>query len=335
MSALNTIAHTKAVPPETDILAAMPESWVPFAELMRVHKPVGIMNIYFPYLFGLLFAGCVSSPVMDRRSLLLRSTSLFGVAFILRSAGCTWNDIIDRDIDRLVERTRLRPMARERTRLRPMARGAISLQAAYAFTVVQTGIWLALLSCMLTDRWLLFAAPLLFLVWLYPFAKRFTDYVQMLLGITLGWGVLVGAKVGDLDMLDTVMDERGAGLAGLYSVYLVWTVIHDTIYAHQDVRDDAKAGIRSMAVRWLNATKALLWGLAVVQLLLLWSIGTCMGAGAWYFWFAVCGNLTLLSTMILELDLSNPQDCFWWFQTGSLVIGTSIAAGLLGEYTLK
>ena len=325
MSALNTIAHTKTVHPVTGILAALPESWVPFAELMRVHKPVGIMNIYFPYLFGLLFAGCVSSPVMDRRLLLLRSISLFGVAFILRSAGCTWNDIIDRDIDRLVERTRLRPMAR----------GAISLQAAYAFTVVQTGIWLASLSRMLTDHWLLFAAPLLFLVWLYPFAKRFTDYAQVLLGITLGWGVLVGAKVGDLDMLDTVIDERGAGLAGLYSVYLVWTVIHDTIYAHQDVRDDAKAGIRSMAVRWLNATKALLWGLAVVHLLLLWSIGTCMGAGAWYFWFAVCGNLALLSTMILELDLSSPQDCFWWFQTGSLVIGTSIAVGLLGEYALK
>ena len=325
MSALNTVAHTKAVHPKSGILAAMPDSWVPFAELMRIDKPIGIMNIYFPYLFGLLFAGCVSSPVMEHRSLLLRGTSLFGIALILRSAGCTWNDIIDRDIDRLVERTRLRPMARV----------AIGLQTAYAFTVVQTGIWLALLSRMLTDGWLLFAAPLLFLVWLYPFAKRFTDYAQVLLGITLGWGVLVGAKVGDLDMLDTFRDERGVGLAGLYSVYLVWTVIHNTVYAHQDVRDDAKAGIRSMAVRWLHATKALLSGLAAVQLVLLWSIGTCMGAGAWYFWVAVCGNLALLSTMILKLDLSNPQHCLWWFQTGSLVIGTSIVAGLLGEYALK
>ena len=325
MSTMNSIPNTRALRPKTGVLASVPESWVPFAELMRVDKPIGIMNIYFPYLFGLLFAGCVSFPLMKHSSLLLRSASLFGVAFILRSAGCTWNDIIDRNIDPLVERTRSRPMAR----------GAVSLQTAYAFTAVQTGIWLTLLSRMLTDRWLLYAAPLLFLVWLYPFAKRFTDYAQVLLGITLGWGVLVGAKVGDLDMLDTVIDKRGAGLAGLYFVYLVWTVIHDTVYAHQDVRDDTKAGIGSMAVRWLHATKALLWGLAVVQLALLWSIGTCMGAGAWYFWFAVCGNLTLLPTMILVVDLSNPQNCLWWFQTGSLGIGTSIVAGLLGEYALK
>ena len=322
---MNATPRTRVLGPKTGVLASVPEPWVPFAELMRLHKPVGIMNIYFPYLFGLLFAGCMSSPLMEHSSLLLRSVSLLGMAFFLRSAGCTWNDIIDRDIDRLVERTRLRPMAR----------GALSLQTAYGFTLVQTGIWLTMLSGMLTDHWLLYTAPLLFLVWLYPFAKRFTDYAQVLLGITLGWGVLVGAKVGDIDVLDMVMDNRGAGLAGLYSVYLIWTVMHDTVYAHQDVRDDAKAGIGSMAVRWLHTTKALLWVLTVVQLALLWSIGTCMGAGAWYFWFAVCGNLVVLPTMILKVDLSNPQDCLWWFQTGSLLVGTSIVAGLLGEYAMK
>ena len=102
---------------------------------MHLHKLVGIMYIFFPYLFGLLFAACVSTTVMELGTTLLLATYLFAAAFILRSAGCTWNDIIDRDFDCLVERTRLQPMAR----------GAVTLQAAYVFTVAQFFAWLALL----------------------------------------------------------------------------------------------------------------------------------------------------------------------------------------------
>ncbi len=317
--------HNEFWRPKSGALACLPESWVPFAELMRLHKPVGIMNIFFPYLFGLLFAACVSAPVMELETVLLLTTYLFAAAFILRSAGCTWNDIIDRDLDCLVERTRLRPMTR----------GAVTLQAAYVFTVAQCGAWLALLWQILPYRWPLYAAPLLFFVWLYPFAKRFTDYAQVVLGITLGWGVLAGAAVGGLDALNMNINDKGVGLAGLYVVYLVWTVIHDTVYAHQDVRDDAKAGIKSMAVRWLDWTKALLRGLAIMQIILLWSIGTLMRAGIYYFCLAVCGNLAVLPTMILEVDLDDPRDCLRWFQAGSLLIGACVVAGLLGEYLVR
>ena len=132
-----------------------------------------------------------------------------------------------------------------------MARGAISPLAAYAFTAVQVGIWLALLSQMLPGRWLLYALPL-FLVWLYPFAKRFTDYAQIVLGVTLGWGILVGAAAVGIDALAMGANDQNAGLLGLYLVYVVWSVIHNTVYAHQDVRDDAKAGIGSMALEWLH-----------------------------------------------------------------------------------
>ena len=252
----------------------------------------------------------------------LTATYLFAAAFMLRSAGCTWNDIVDRDLDCLVERTKSRPMAR----------GAVTLQAAYVFTVAQFGAWLALLSQILPHHWPLYAAPLLFFVWLYPFAKQFTHYAQVVLGITLGWGVIAGAATGGLDALNMDINDKSAGLAALYGVYLVWTVIHDTVYAHQDVRDDTKAGIKSMAVRWLDWTKVLLWGLAVVQILLLWSLGILMRAGMYYFGFAVCGNLAVLPTMILQVNLSDPRDCLRWFQTGSLLIGACVAAGFLGEY---
>ena len=292
---------------------------------MRLHKPVGIMNIFFPYLFGLLFAACVSAPVMELGKIVLLAFYLFAAAFILRSAGCTWNDIVDRDLDCLVERTRLRPMAR----------GAVTLQAAYVFTIAQFGAWLALLWQILPDHWPLYAAPLLFFVWLYPFAKRVTDYAQVVLGITLGWGVIAGAAVGGLDALNMAIDDKTVGLAGLYTVYLIWTVIHDTVYAHQDVRDDTKAGIKSMAVRWLDWTKALLWGLAIMQTLLLWSVGTLMRAGIYYICFAVWGNLAVLPTMILQVDLRDPRDCLRWFQAGFLLIGACVVAGLLGEYLVR
>ena len=263
-------------PPKAGVLAYLPRSWAPYAELMRIHKPVGTMNIFFPYLFGSLFAGRVSDPSIRPRSLLTHIGALLGAAFILRSAGCTWNDIAGRDLDRLVERTRLRPMAR----------GAISLPAACAFTAVQVGIWLAALSWLLPGRWPLYAAPLLFFVGLYPFAKRVTNYAQLLLGVTLGWGVLIGAAVVGLDVLGTDAGAERLGLAGLFLVYVVWTVIHDTVYAHQDVRDDMKAGIKSMAVLWLHWTKALLWVLSIVQVGILWGIGIWMEAGAWYHYVA-------------------------------------------------
>lgn len=292
---------------------------------MRLNKPVGTMNIFFPYLFGALFAGCVSRPVINPKWLLARSVSLFIAAFVLRSAGCTWNDIADRDLDRLVERTCSRPMARD----------AISLRAAYMFTAAQVGIWLAVFSQLLPELWIPYAAPLLFLVWLYPFAKRVTDYAQVVLGITLGWGVLVGAAVvgRDASASDTYVEWQG--LASLYLVYVVWAVIHDTVYAHQDLRDDLTAGIRSMAVRFLRRTKALLWALAAVQIGLLGAVGLLMRSGMWYYLGAVGGNAVILYNMILRVKLSDPQDCLWWFQTGSLLVGGSIVAGLWGEYDAR
>ena len=93
---------------------------------MRVHKPVGSMNIFFPYLFGFLLSACVFITVMELGTTLLLATHLFAAGFVLRSAGCTWNDIIDRDLDCLVERTRL-----------PTARGAVTLQAACVFIIAR------------------------------------------------------------------------------------------------------------------------------------------------------------------------------------------------------
>ena len=219
------------------------------------------MSVFFPYI-SILLALCRlclgSDPFIRPELLLLR---------VRRPPQC---------------RLQLERYRGPRPRLRPMARGAISLPAAYVFTAAQVSVWLAALFLLLPGRWPLHAAPVLLLVWLYPFAKRVTNYAQIVLGITLGWGVQVGAAVMGLDVLGTDADAERAGLAGVYLVCVVWTMILNTVYAHQDVRDDMKAGIKSMAVLWLHWTKALLWVLSFVQIGILWSIGIWMKAGGWH-----------------------------------------------------
>ena len=205
--------------PKIGMFSYLPSCWVPFAELMRLNKPVGTLNIFFPYMFGALYAACVANPTISPDRLLTQSAALFVTAFILRSAGCTWNDIADRNLDRLVERTCSRPMAR----------GAISLHAGYLFTAAQAGIWLIVLSQLLPGSWPSYATPLLFLVWLYPFTKRITDYAQVMLGVTLGWGVPISAAVAGTDVLHQGSSVESKGLIGFYLVYVTWAIIHDTV----------------------------------------------------------------------------------------------------------
>ena len=315
-------AHGRA---QFDALVFLHPSCVPYAELMRLHKPVGIMNIFFPYLFGSLFAGCASNQHVQPGWLLIRMVALFGTAFILRSAGCTWNDIVDRDIDRLVERTRLRPMAR----------GAISLTAAYIFAAAQSGLWLIMLAKLLPGRWKIHGLPLLCLVWFYPFTKRFTNYAQLVRGITLGCGGMLGSAAVGLDIFDMDAQGKRGQILGLYLTYGLWTIIHDTVYACQDIQDDRKAGIKSMAVLWSHRTKILLLILAFLQVALLWVVGIWMEVGLWYYCVAVGGNFLVLQSMILLVNLSDPKDCLWWFQIGSLLIGASVTVGLGGEYVSR
>lgn len=310
--------------PQRGLLAHLPSSWVPYAELMRLQKPVGIMNIYFPYLFGALYAACIARPTISMSSLSATNMALFATAFVLRSVGCTWNDIIDRDLDQQVARCCLRPMAR----------GAISLRNAYIFTAIQGFVWVGMLS-QICPQYLFYTIPLLLMVAFYPFSKRLTDYAQVVLGMTLAWGVLIGCVVTGVDPLMLMTEEpvtTGAGLVCLYFSYVVWAVIHDTVYAYQDIEDDVKAGIKSMAVRYRDEIKFTLSGLGLALLGLLTCSGTSINAGPLYFSGAVVGTASLLAWMIWRVDLADPKDCWWWFQNGCLIVGGTITTGLYGEY---
>ena len=309
--------------PTKGLLALLPQSWIPYAELIRLHKPVGILNVYFPYFYGSVFGAIVSDPIPSPLAIASVNARLLAMAFLLRCAGCTWNDILDRDLDRQVARCRLRPMARN----------AISPRSGYLFFAAQILIWAALLVGADIQVWA-YAVAAVLLAQIYPFAKRVTDYSQVVLGVTLSWGVLVGCVMQNVMPTGLAAEQpaMGIALACLYSIYVIWCIIHDTIYAFQDVKDDAKAGVKSMSLAYETTSTLLLSILGVTQVGLQVAMGAIIGAGVFYSAGACVGVATLMCCMISSIDVKDPQQCWWWFQYGCLIVGSAIAVGLVGEY---
>ena len=203
-------------------IGALPPRLRPFASLMRLDRPIGSWLLYWPCAWSVALAG-----VGGRWDLFL----WLGLgAFAMRSAGCAYNDIVDRDLDRRVERTRLRPLAS----------GRVSLKSAWALIALLCLIGLlVLLQLNLTAAIvaLISIAP----VAAYPFMKRITWWPQAWLGIVFSWGALVGwpAVTGDLSWTPFL----------LWFGSIAWVIGYDTLYAIQDIEDDALVGVKSAARR--------------------------------------------------------------------------------------
>jgi len=203
-------------------IGALPPRLRPYASLMRLDRPIGTWLLYWPCAWSAALAG-----VDGRWDLFLW---LFLGAFAMRSAGCVYNDIVDRDLDRQVERTRLRPLASER----------VSLRSAWMLIALLSAIGLIVLAQLNTTAAaisLVSVAP----VAAYPFMKRITWWPQAWLGLVFSWGALVGwpAVRGTLD-LPAVLVWFGS---------VAWVVGYDTLYAIQDIEDDALVGVKSSARR--------------------------------------------------------------------------------------
>ncbi|NJC32773.1 4-hydroxybenzoate polyprenyltransferase [Sphingomonas jejuensis] len=227
----------------------LPTWAVPFALLARFDRPIGWWLLFWPCAWGVALAG---GAVSHWRVIL---AMLIG-AIAMRGAGCVYNDIVDRDLDRQVARTRARPLAS----------GAVSLKAAW--------IWLGLL-CLVGLGVLLMLTPFAALVAVasvapvaaYPFMKRITWWPQLWLGLVFSWGALVGGAVVEGALTPSILL--------LYAGSIAWVVGYDTIYALQDVEDDALVGVRSTARRMgrhvrggvalFYAAALILWGAAVWQ----------------------------------------------------------------------
>ncbi|MEN9010723.1 MAG: 4-hydroxybenzoate octaprenyltransferase [Yoonia sp.] len=198
----------------------------PYLRLSRADRPIGTWLLYAPCLWALALA-ILANGQPDLKDLWLVIGAGLG-AFLMRGAGCTWNDITDRHIDGSVERTRSRPIPS----------GQVSVRAALIWMVVQ-----ALLSLLILMTFPPIAIALGFAaiipVAIYPFAKRFTWWPQAFLGIALNWGALLlwAAHAGSLGWAPVM----------LYAAGICWTLFYDTIYAHQDIEDDALIGVKSTA----------------------------------------------------------------------------------------
>lgn len=227
------------------LIGALPAALRPFASLMRIDRPIGAWLLFWPCAWGIALAG--------GRSLGLYAALAIG-AFVMRSAGCVYNDIVDRDLDKQVERTRLRPLAR----------GRVSLRAAWVLSIGLCLIGLLVLLSLKPVAQIVALASLA-LVAAYPFMKRITWWPQAWLGLVFSWGALVGwpAVTGSLDWPAIL----------LWAGSVAWVIGYDTLYAIQDIEDDALVGVKSSARRMggkvrlgvgIFYTLALLgWGAAV------------------------------------------------------------------------
>lgn len=230
----------------------------PYLRLMRLDRPIGTWLLYWPCVFGLVLGACAESrPFGTLHDIWY--VVLFGIgAIVMRGAGCTYNDIVDRDFDAQVARTRGRPIPS----------GAVSVRQAWAFAFALCFVGLVILL-----QFNLFAVALgagsLLLVAAYPFMKRITWWPQAFLGLAFSWGALVGGAA--VAWPETIPMESWL----LYAGCIAWVIGYDTIYALQDREDDALIGVRSTA-RLFGARWRLWVSVFYVVALFLW------GAASWF-----------------------------------------------------
>ncbi|KAL8971274.1 MAG: hypothetical protein Q9183_001131 [Haloplaca sp. 2 TL-2023] len=304
-------------PPSSGVLSYLPRSWIPYAELARLDKPAGTYYLFFPCLFSTFMAASyVQVPPL---AVLETSLLFFAGALIMRGAGCTINDLWDRNLDPHVARTRLRPIAR----------GAITPFQGLRFFGFQLLAGLGLLLQFPTSC-LYYGIPSLVLVGTYPLAKRVTHYPQFVLGLAFSWGTFMGFPALGVDLFSDPVAMKV--VAALYASCISWTVLYDMIYAHMDIKDDANVGIKSIALRHEKETKAVLSGLAVVQTALLEIAGWMLGVGPVFFVSTTVSNVTTLGLMVWRVNLKDVSSCWWWFKYGAWFTGGGISVGLLAEY---
>jgi 4-hydroxybenzoate polyprenyltransferase len=281
----------------------LPESWRPYARLARLDRPIGTWLLLFPCWWSVALA---AAPGHWPSLYLL---ILFGVgALVMRGAGCTVNDMIDRDIDAKVARTATRPLAS----------GQLSMYQAWRFLGLQLGLGLIiLLQLSWTAIWLGVAS--LVLVAIYPFMKRITWWPQAFLGLTFNWGALMGWAA--------MRDEIAWPAALLYAAGFFWTLSYDTIYAHQDKIDDALIGVKSTALRLGKDTKAWLIGFDLAMLVLLVASFATAGIG-WPAYIAILAVAFHLRWQASDVDLDNAQDCRAKFHSNRW-IGWILLAGII------
>ncbi|WP_343560311.1 4-hydroxybenzoate octaprenyltransferase [Kiloniella sp. b19] len=294
------------------IIRIAPAFAIPYLKLARADRPIGTWLLLLPCWWGMLLALVATGQGPDAATLFhgLWLAFLFAVgSFVMRGAGCTVNDMADREYDRQVARTALRPLAS----------GALSMKKATAFLALQLLIGLLILL-QLNSFTILLAASSLVLVAIYPFMKRITYWPQAWLGLTFNWGALVGWA--------SITGEISLPALLLYAGSLFWTLGYDTIYAHQDKDDDAMIGVKSSALRLGAGTKPaliLFYGLTTA----LWTAAGFVAETAVPYYVAITALAAQFVWQVSSLKIDDPSHCLMLFKSNRYV-GFILCAGLIG-----
>jgi 4-hydroxybenzoate polyprenyltransferase len=283
----------------------------PYLRLSRLDRPIGSWLLLMPCWWSAALAAGVAGDI--KQLPLVIALFLIG-AFVMRGAGCTWNDITDRDLDALVERTRSRPIPA----------GQVSVPQAFVFLVVQALIGLAVL--LQFNRFAVATGiASLVIVAVYPFMKRITWWPQIVLGLAFSWGALMGFAV--------TLGRIDATALMLYAGSIAWVIGYDTIYAHQDTEDDALIGIKSTALLFGARTKPALmafYGLAVVLI----GVALMLAGVRWPAWIGLAAFAGHLVWQIVRLEISNPALCLRIFKSNRDA-GLLLFAGLLIDAVIR
>ena len=314
---------------ETDKVAdAIKHSWVyhlprsvwPYAQLARWERPIGWQLLMWPGLWTLLLAAISAGPDAPSPTSVIAFVLLFWAgSFLMRGAGCTYNDLVDVDIDEKVERTRSRPLPA----------GRVSKKQALLFIVLQClaglGVLLAVSSLHFFAFWV--GAASLITVAVYPFMKRITWWPQLFLGFAFSWGALLAwaAIRGDITVTPII----------LYIGCIFWVIGYDTIYAHQDREDDALVGVKSTARLFGEKSKLAITVLYAAALnLMALSFGLVLidkGYAALFAWAGLIAGAVHMAFQIRELDIDDGAACLRLFKSNNR-FGTFLFFGLMLTY---
>ncbi|CAF1051833.1 unnamed protein product [Adineta ricciae] len=298
--------NVSSIPQPKSIFDIIPKTIRPYIRLSRIDKPIGSWLLYLPGAWSIAFAGITLNNVA--------LMGLFGAGTILmRGAGCTINDLWDKDFDRRVDRTKSRPIAS----------GEITVRQALIWAGVQLSLSFLILIQLNIPSVILGVISLVPVV-IYPLMKRFTYWPQFFLGITFNWGALMGFTAATGIVYPSV-------ILPLYFAGIAWTLHYDTIYAHQDKTDDLLVGVKSTALRLGKETKLWLRAFSIGMLSHLITVGLSVDQ-TWPYYLGLIGASYHLHRQIETVDLSKTHSCWNTFaanRTTGLIILASILMNLL------
>ena len=263
----------------------------PYLRLARLDRPIGSWLLLIPCWWSVGLTGMRHGQMPDIWHIVL----FFIGAFAMRGAGCTWNDLVDRDLDALVERTRSRPIPSKQ----------VTVTQAAIFLAAQALVGLAVL--LQFNRFTVFMGiASLGVVAIYPFLKRFTYWPQIGLGLAFSWGALMGWPAA--------FGELGWPAVVLYAGSIAWVIGYDTIYAHQDRDDDSLIGIKSTALLFGERTPAMLTKFYAAAVVLI-GIAGFMAGGGFIFFLGLVAFAVHMAWQVIQIRIDDPAHCLMLFKS--------------------